>query len=559
MKKLFLFAVTMLVTMFAFFPANNVFAAGTTKDLGGKVFKFGQEYDYNEFWETPDGTSYDDRNDSEYPYYGNTKQFPEGYYAFTSGLGSPVDPDGECYVKMDDFYSQVDRITNLIIIDESGKDITKSWEDVVFYLSPNQSLSISLSDEREEDHLGLIKLEETDYQAPIVNGSTYYLIDVDNMISKEYIVSQTTAIDDTDGYVQVTIEGGNYDPANRTIGRYNLILAATDSAGNKTTLEVTCVVADVTAPSILGVQDYTFSYNDADSAEEILSRISVSDNYDQEITYQITNDTYSSAPKRNGYVEVGDYEIVFQATDSSKNSTKEITSHIKVEDKVAPVLIYPAELEVSNQTLLSKEELLKKITSNDEYCGSCKVTIKDIDFEKYVSGYTSAGSRFTIELSTEDEFHNIKTASMTIVVVDKTDPTIVLKDVFLCLDEGQDLTEDLLKEYLAIYLNIDVSEIVAVSGSFDVKKIGTYAMNLTLKDGSVQPFIIQVGRDSFNSTFTTVIDVTDWNYWKSCASTYVSGFFTSDWSWNALYWITGGVVGLAVLFVVMWFFRKNKK
>lgn len=101
-------------------------------------------------------------------------------------------------------------------------------------------------------------------------------------------------------------------------GVYSAIITVTDSSGNTNVKTMTITIQDITAPTIVGEDEYTFVVGEVDSYD-YLANVTITDNI-------------ASAPQTRvvgnvDYDTAGDYTIDIVATDSSGNAT---TFHIFV-------------------------------------------------------------------------------------------------------------------------------------------------------------------------------------------------------------------------------------
>ncbi len=267
---------------------------------------------------------------------------------------------------------------------------------------------------------------------PTITGTNNFIVNVNNMLSKEEILSHITARDETDGPVPVVIESSTYNPSNKKTGDYEMVVSASDKAGNKTSVTIKVKVVDIDKPVINGTTSYTRSYDnpisiedikagasdkagnktsvtikvkvvDIDkpvingttsytrsydnpiSIEDIKAGLSVSDNYDSGLQLELIQDNYSSNTNK-----VGVHTVTFKAKDSSNNESDVCTVSITVEDKIKPVeLIQDNYSSNTNKVGVHTVTFKAKDSSNNE-SDVCTVSITVEDkIKPVISGPTT--------------------------------------------------------------------------------------------------------------------------------------------------------------------------
>ncbi|MCM1225519.1 MAG: hypothetical protein NC548_64845, partial [Lachnospiraceae bacterium] len=259
--------------------------------------------------------------------------------------------------------------------------------------------------------------EELDLTAPSLDIPANYIVNVDNMQTQAQILSHVTVTDDTDPNPQLKVRSTTYNPSNRKIGTYQLVVYAVDASGNSTPdYTFNIIVADSTKPTISG-QNKTQPNNVKLTETELLALFSASDNYTDaaSIVKTIVNDNYSSS-----WTRPGSYSVTCRATDTSGNYN-DATANITIVDKTAPTISGQNKTQANNVKLTQAELLALFSASDDVSTGSALV--KTIVSDNYTSNYTTPGS-YSVTCRATDASGNYSEATNTITVVDKTAPTI---------------------------------------------------------------------------------------------------------------------------------------
>lgn len=372
-----------------------------------------------------------------------------------------------------------------------------------------------------------VRLEQTgelDLQAPSIDGTNNFVVNVNNMLSKEEILSHITAIDDTDGVVDVVIDSTTYNPDNRQVGDYTMNVSATDRAGNKATATIKIKVVDIDKPTISGTNSYTVEYDAPVSLETIKGALTVSDNYDTGLQLQLIQDNYTGHER-----EVGAHTITFKATDSSGNQSDVYTVTVNVQDTKKPVISAPGKITVPTNTLLTLEELKAKISITDGLDGPI-TEYEILGYENYQTNYRTVGN-YTITINVKDANNNAATATITITTEDKIAPEIWFDDYFIVLGQGEELTEEMIRQYASKVLGISLEAIAEVSGDYNTNELGVYKMSVKTITGEAYTFSLFVDEQ----THPEIIDLDWWDkIWKGLSVAFgiengyrADGFF--DW------------------------------
>lgn len=206
-------------------------------------------------------------------------------------------------------------------------------------------------------------------------GTYRYELDIDNItLTDEAILKEVQAIDDHDE-IDLTKEivSGSVASLQRMVNiEQKIKVRVTDKSGNYAEKDVIIVLQDKSSP-VISASDTVVktSYSANSSIETILNNlnIKVTDNYDKDIKYTISNDNYSNSKNK-----IGSYTVVLKATDSSGN-VGELSINIVVEDTIPPVFYLDSDkisVYVETTTVLNQNDfiaLLKKTNriKNDEF------------------------------------------------------------------------------------------------------------------------------------------------------------------------------------------------
>ncbi len=274
-----------------------------------------------------------------------------------------------------------------------------------------------------EDVFFLTELKIIDATAPSITVSANYIVNVDYMQSQSQILSHVIVVDENDPNPQLIVRSTNYSASNRVCGTYQMTIYALDIYGNQTPdYTFNIIVADSTQPSNSGFKTISQPNNVQLSENDILDKFTVSDNYSdtENISKTIIKNDYASH-----WQTPGKYEIICRATDEAGNST-DTSSFIQVVDKVNPTIVGATRTQ-GNNAQLTREELLALFTATDDYSAAAKIT-KSILTDSYTSSWKRPGT-YQVTCRATDEAGNHADATATIVVEDKTAPTLGVSNV----------------------------------------------------------------------------------------------------------------------------------
>lgn len=264
-----------------------------------------------------------------------------------------------------------------------------------------------------------------DEMAPIINGQTATVTNVDSPLTETQIRSYLAAWDDTDGDLtsQIVVVEDNYTPNRFTIGTWTITYSVTDSSDNESTLVMSVVVSDVVKPTLVSAQNtYTIGYKQTFDVEQLRAQIQASsfDNYDDTVTVVIDSNTYTT-----NKTVIGTYSVVYSATDSSGNKQTK-TIQIAVIDNVAPVINGPSTIAKPKNSVLTESQIRAQLSAYDEISGTLTGSITLVS-----NDYTGKGSiigTYLIVYSVSDTAGNVATKQVEVRVIDNLAPFWFIRD-----------------------------------------------------------------------------------------------------------------------------------
>lgn len=318
----------------------------------------------------------------------------------------------------------------------------------------------------------------------------HFVVNVNNMISKEQILSHITVTDDHDKDITPTIASSTYDPNNKKIGKYQMVVEAVDSSNNKASVTISIHVVDIDKPVINGPSSLEIEYSELPSMDDLKAKFSVNDNYDTSLSPTVVRETFTSLGGK-----LGDAQIVLNATDSSGNNSGEFVCNIKVKDTQKPIISVEGvdsnkELKVPNNKLLTLEEFKAKINASDDYDKSnVKVVVEGYD--AYTSSYQVSHKTHPITIKVTDQSNNMQTLTINLIVEDKIAPSFNFDEYFVVLAPDVELTPDQIKDLASKVAGVNINDIkdVTLNDDNNIKKA-----RITLTDDKIIEINIELSK-----------------------------------------------------------------
>ena len=259
------------------------------------------------------------------------------------------------------------------------------------------------------------------------------------------------------------------------------------------------------------------------NVELIKEKITAYDEVDGLISIKIHEDNYSA-----NYKELGNYTIIFSATDNS-NNTAYLTITIKIIDNQKPLISGQESLKSYMSTPLNIEDIKSTLTIKDNYYSLSNDKLCLIE-DNYTPSINKEGY-FTISFNITDPSNNVSDVfTVTIENYDDIAPSLTGETVYEVSNKTK-LDADTIKNQLIIKDNVDENPIIEVTndsysnnyhnpGIYQITYTGfdknnnastPHTINITVKDTTKPTFYISkkfIGIDeSFNVTIDELIDI----------------------------------------------------
>lgn len=364
------------------------------------------------------------------------------------------------------------------------------YSDSGWYYEDIEGSSTIECDERQEEYLGCLGINAIDYGdiiAPTINTDLHIISSTDAPLSINEILNMIIVKDETDGDISqnVTLVSTTYDPHNLVLGKHPFNVSVSDAAGNEATATFYVTVYDVTDPVIDGINSYSQSYDDPITLDDILANLTVTDNFDEELTINLVKDYYTGSESI-----VGSYNVIFNATDTAGNTCADYIVNVKVFDKKAPIVTAPDNIECGNDKLLTLPEIQSKISVIDGCYGKLEYTINGYD--AYRATYSTV-KQYPITITATDKSGNATNHTIVLEVKDEVEPKFfIAKNFVISITAGEVITNDMIISFLTQVGEIRKADVDFVQASYEDAE-GEYEVLVFMKDASVYKTSIRVG------------------------------------------------------------------
>lgn len=282
------------------------------------------------------------------------------------------------------------------------------------------TLDFSVSDSSQNTSLITIYVQVVDVLAPVFSDVTELTAIYPNTYTSAEIIGMLSASDNYDGDISssIALETDEYTANAAITGSYPMTFSVMDTSGNETTHDILVHVVDQESPIITGDETLVIGYNNYYSEDSMLSMLSVSDNYDQGLEILIESNGY-----KNHYQSIGEYTVIFSATDSSGNKTEK-TLLIQVVDEIGPMIYLDLSvIQVYSDTVMTLPDFAHLLTKTKEL-DEDKDYLITVKYDSYSSHAQTPGI-YHMQVQFEDDYGFVIDKDFQINVIDKASDGII--------------------------------------------------------------------------------------------------------------------------------------
>lgn len=350
----------------------------------------------------------------------------------------------------------------------------------------------------------------TDVNGPYFQGNPVVISNVSAPLTLAQIQAGISAQDEVDGNVSnsIVVVSDQYTGNGGILGNYAILFRAVDTVGNYTEFTMTVLVVDVTNPIITGPGSVTLPFPQTRTTAEMLSLLSASDNYDGNLTPNITLsvDGYTA----NSSV-IGEYEMVFEVTDASGNKGS-YTLTVSVVDTEAPVISGISEMIIGYDQKTTISQIQGALTAVDGYDGTVTSSITVVS-DGFSSHLHQVGE-YLVVFEASDAQGNTSQKTVIVRIIDNVGPILYFDSSIIKVYDSTVLT---LENFTALLLRageLDGKQPYKAVVRFDsytnnATNPGTYHLVLDFEDAEgiilTKTFQIIVGESGNPSTLPDLV------------------------------------------------------
>ena len=304
-----------------------------------------------------------------------------------------------------------------------------------------------------------------------LNGSSNIVMEVHAL----YIEQNATASDSVDGNLTDSIVINQNDLNTSKVGIYTVIYSVEDNSSNRAEANRTVQIVDTISPVITlndanGTLGEKHQYMEVHSSYDEKQAV-VTDNYD-------ANKTIGGDTSELNISKIGDYNVIYDANDSSNNSAQEVNRTVTVQDTQAPTIVLNG-----NDTI--------RVEAGSSFSDEYNATVSDnYDANRSIEGNTSDVNTskvgdYNVIYDTNDSSGNLAhEVNRTVVVRDTNSPTITLNGSSnITIEVHHDYTEQNATATDSIDGNL-TDRIVIDQNDLNRSKVGIYTVIYSVEDNS---------------------------------------------------------------------------
>lgn len=301
-----------------------------------------------------------------------------------------------------------------------------------------------------------------DQTNPTITAPVNITVNAGNSCNVSGIVLGFPVVADNCGVGNIANDAPSTFPIGTTLVTWTII----DNAGNTATSTQTVTVVDNTNPIITAPANVTVDANSSCVAFNVnLGSPVTSDNC---AVVSITNDAPS-------VFELGSTIVTWTVTDGSGNSAT-ATQTVTVQDNIDPEIIAPANLEViANADCSATGVVLGNPIASDNCSG---VTVQNNAPAIFPVGST------IVTWTATDASGNSSTAQQTVTVTDNVNPTVLVQDLTVMLDDNGDAQISFNDVDAGTFDNCGIASTVLSQTDFSCADIGVNNVSVTVVDNS---------------------------------------------------------------------------
>jgi len=232
-----------------------------------------------------------------------------------------------------------------------------------------------------------------------------------------------------EAYTKVILKSDNYTDNRDVLNTpLDVVFQSTDSKNNTSEFTYHVTIFDTVKPNlIVSDENFTLSYKNGVTEENLLSNIILKDNYLDKGTVTVSGFDYNA-----DFTKLGDFPYRVIGTDSSGNQTV-LDTKVKIIDDVPPVITGVDQMNFNCGELPADQDIISHFSSDDEIDGECDISITNKTF----LGYENIPGLYTLDVQSKDKANNVSTRTITVQLSDTSGPEFYISKTYLELAYGE--------------------------------------------------------------------------------------------------------------------------
>lgn len=206
-------------------------------------------------------------------------------------------------------------------------------------------------------------IEVKDYDPPIMESSSNYTTNVDQLETTDAIIHNLIFSDNYDTDLTIEVVENTYISNEQTVGQYFLKIKVTDQSLNESIFTIHIEVYDNIPPVLTGPDTIQISYTEALKVEDILPLLAPSDNNTNLTTndIQIVTDLYTNRTE-----EIGVYTIQFKVVDASGLEAYHTVEITVVDDQLPIIFVDDYIVKINPDVTFNQQDALNLLIHSKE-------------------------------------------------------------------------------------------------------------------------------------------------------------------------------------------------
>lgn len=319
----------------------------------------------------------------------------------------------------------------------------------------------------------------TDITPPVITGDSAVSFEAGSVVDEAQFLSAAHIVvtDDSGATITPTVDLSGVDFG--TPGTYNVIVTATDLAGNTTQFPITVTITDTTVPVVnIGANPISYEFGSNPSDSDIIAKAAITATDNGSVAPAILVDTTGV-----NFNMLGAQTATVRAVDGSGNVSAVLQLTINIVDTTNPVISGDTTITYPTGTVRTLANLIADahlaVSDNSGEALTLLADLSGIDF--------NVAATHNLTISAQDSSGNVVQFPFVLVLADDvTPPTITVNNQDLTYEVGTSVSDNQIILDASIIVNDDLSttNYSIDTSAIDFFSVGDYIAVFTATDTS---------------------------------------------------------------------------